>query len=201
MKATVERILERMSWLEWEEKLALFKTTFEYIGEQAAYEQLVGSSGEQAKATLQRRAEILNVSQSWTVFEQMQLGRFLDHFKVDCVFDVGANEGQYVERLRKDIGYDGLIISFEPIPEHAERLRTQARSDSKWYVEELALDREEGPSSFNVMASSAFSSLLQPAHDDVKLFSESNRISRRIDVMKSTLALQFAKYSGDLGFT
>ena len=200
MNATIDSILQRVSWMEWEEKLTLFRSMCDYIGEQAAYEQLLGSSGERAKETLKRRVEVLQFSDSWSVFEQMQLSRFLDHFSVDCVFDVGANEGQYAERLRSDMGYDGIIISFEPIPELAGNLRKKAESDSKWYVEELALDREEGTGSFNIMASSAFSSLLDPAHDDVSLFSESNKVSRRIEVTKSTLALQFRKYLDRMSF-
>jgi hypothetical protein len=38
------------------------------------------------------------------LFEQEHLRRFLSHFNVNCVFDVGANAGQYATMLRQDKG-------------------------------------------------------------------------------------------------
>ena len=49
--------------------------------------------------------------------EIQALRRFLSAFAVDCVFDVGANRGQYATMLRKDAGFDGTILSFEPNPD------------------------------------------------------------------------------------
>ena len=46
----------------------------------------------------------------------------LPYLKVDCVFDVGANNGQYAQILRKHADYQGRIISFEPIPSAADPL-------------------------------------------------------------------------------
>src|SRR5690349_18103875 len=44
--------------------------------------------------------------------EQEHLKRLLSHLEIDCVFDVGANVGQYATMLRKHAGYKGRIISF-----------------------------------------------------------------------------------------
>ena len=55
------------------------------------------------------------------------LKRVLERFSVDCVFDVGANDGQYATQLRKKVGYKGLIISFEPIPESAQIIREKSK--------------------------------------------------------------------------
>src|SRR6185503_14223092 len=55
--------------------------------------------------------------------EQTHLRRLLAHLDVDCVFDVGANTGQYAEMLRRRAGFRGRIVSFEPIPEAASEVR------------------------------------------------------------------------------
>lgn len=38
--------------------------------------------------------------------------------KIDCMLDVGANAGQYGKFLR-DSGFDGWIVSFEPVKSDA----------------------------------------------------------------------------------
>ena len=37
-----------------------------------------------------------------------------NHFSINCILDVGANEGQFAEKHLK-YGYNGRVISFEPI--------------------------------------------------------------------------------------
>ena len=116
--------------------------------------------------------------------ERLHLRRFFDHFGVDAVFDVGANEGQYAIQLRDEVGFYGDIISFEPIPEVAAGLARQASADPLWHVVTLALDREAGPATFNVMAASVFSSLHRPADDQPEVWLKVNSVARQIDVMR-----------------
>ena len=52
---------------------------------------------------------------------------------VDAVVDVGANVGQYAQRLRV-AGWAGPILSIEPIPEVHALLRAQAAADPAWEV-------------------------------------------------------------------
>ncbi|CAM5587100.1 FkbM family methyltransferase [Streptomyces aurantiogriseus] len=66
----------------------------------------------------------------------------LDLYGVNCVFDVGANTGQYARRLRR-LGYRGRIVSFEPAPETFARLEQAAASDPDWRVYPCALGRED----------------------------------------------------------
>ncbi|MEU2283368.1 FkbM family methyltransferase [Streptomyces sp. NPDC013178] len=66
----------------------------------------------------------------------------LDLYGVNCVFDVGANTGQYARRLRR-LGYRGRIVSFEPAPDTFARLEQAAASDPEWRVYPCALGRED----------------------------------------------------------
>ena len=71
--------------------------------------------------------------------ESAHLASLLNLLRVDCVLDVGANIGQYHEFLRVHVGYEGHIVSFEPIAEMYEGLQAAAAQDDKWTVHRLAL--------------------------------------------------------------
>src|SRR5216683_8217255 len=72
------------------------------------------------------------------LLEEDYLERFTSTYQIDCVFDIGANEGQYASKLRRKLNYEGLIISFEPVPDVAKVLKARAARDPKWIVAELA---------------------------------------------------------------
>jgi FkbM family methyltransferase len=132
--------------------------------------------------------------------EEEHLERFFRHFDVDCVFDVGANDGQYALKLREKLRYRGPIISFEPIPDVVKRLKATARRDRHWHIEEVALDSEARPMTFNVMQGSQFSSLHQPSHDEIGIFAGLNSVAQEIVVTTATLDVYFAKYRDRLAF-
>ncbi|MGD0661895.1 MAG: FkbM family methyltransferase [Syntrophorhabdales bacterium] len=50
---------------------------------------------------------------------------------INVVLDIGANAGQFALALRHD-GYEGRIISFEPVAQVYENLAANARGDTKW---------------------------------------------------------------------
>lgn len=106
---------------------------------------------------------------------------------IDCVLDVGANRGQYRDFLRNHVGYSKRIVSFEPIPENLKILRERARNDAEWTVEDYALGKSSRQATFNVMASSTFSSFLQPDHSATSRFSDGNRIATSFVVDMKTL--------------
>lgn len=120
-------------------------------------------------------------------WEVEHLRRFFQFAGVDCVFDVGANEGQYGNRLRKKCGYKGLIVSFEPIPSAAAKLRNVAKRDPLWVVEQLAIADLDGEREFNVMEAPMFSSLSQPRYDKATGFEEMNSVKERLTVRAETL--------------
>lgn len=146
-------------------------------------------------------AMIVHPAEACYLPERLHLKRFFDHFAVDAVFDVGANEGQYATRLRRDVGYSGPILSFEPIPEVAEALAARAADDPLWFVAPVALDREAGAATFHVMADSVFSSLHRPAGDQPQMLVAQNAVAREIQVMRSTLAAELPAWRDRLGFS
>jgi FkbM family methyltransferase len=75
------------------------------------------------------------------------------------VLDVGANRGQFASELRAD-GYDGRIVSFEPLAGVFQELRDAAAGDSLWDVHRFALGEEDGTATIHRAADPTCSSLL-----------------------------------------
>lgn len=65
--------------------------------------------------------------------------------------DVGANHGQYAKRAR-ECGWDGPIISFEPVLSIAAALETSARKDPNWMVVPAGLGSISGEFTIQVAA-------------------------------------------------
>lgn len=120
--------------------------------------------------------------------------RLFDAGEVDAVFDVGANRGQYRDFLRNEVGYKGLIFSFEPIPELVAHLQESAREDPLWVICPFALGRQEGVLSINVTASRVFSSFLQPKQSAVSnLFEAHLPIVETCNVEIKTLDAEYSR--------
>jgi FkbM family methyltransferase len=116
------------------------------------------------------------------------LRRLLREFAIDCVFDVGANTGQYGDMLRRYVGFKGRIVSFEPNPDAFAALRRKAASDPLWHVENIALSDHEGELQLNVMRADQFSSLHAPTDQETKLYVGANAVARQVTVAAKTLA-------------
>ena len=86
-------------------------------------------------------------------------GLLLTELGVDLVVDVGANIGQYGRQLR-DWGYDGRILSFEPMRDEYATLAALAEEDGNWEARRLAVGIENGELTINVAGNSISSSLL-----------------------------------------
>ncbi|HWV13774.1 MAG TPA: FkbM family methyltransferase [Sphingobium sp.] len=133
--------------------------------------------------------------------EIQALRRFLSAFAIDCVFDVGANRGQYATMLRKDAGFSGTILSFEPNPEIFEELSRRAASDLKWHVFNIALSDFDGPASFNIMAADQFSSLKKPSEEQDAIFVDRNRITRTVEMQCRRIDALLPELQAEHGFS
>ncbi|MDB6138080.1 MAG: hypothetical protein JWO94_1152 [Verrucomicrobiaceae bacterium] len=116
------------------------------------------------------------------------LKQVFKRFQVACVLDVGANDGAYAESLRKGVGYEGWIHSFEPLPARREELQRKAANDPRWVIHTCALGAESGEAEFNVAADDVFSSFLAPDAGQPEKYAHSNRISEKVKVKVSTVA-------------
>lgn len=120
-------------------------------------------------------------------YGEYTLQRLLALIDADMVFDVGANVGQYADELRREVGYRGPLLSFEPIPAAAARLRERAGRDRDWQVRECAIDAAPGRPRFNVMAGDQFSSLLPPSRQFEGRFHGQHTVAEVIEVEALTL--------------
>ena len=101
--------------------------------------------------------------------------------EVDFVIDVGAHSGQFGEMLRRDVGYRGPILSFEPQHDVVQALHAKARTDGNWQVMEMALGESPGRHELNVCASTTFSSFKDP---DPKGRSAASQVVTRRDLVE-----------------
>jgi FkbM family methyltransferase len=136
----------------------------------------------------------------YLLHEQSHLRRLFELLNIDCVFDVGANTGQYTKMIRKYVGYRGPVVSFEPNPDVATILRENARGDNDWLVEEVALGATVGQATFYVTAADQMSSLRQSQTSETHLFKAQTVITKEIQVNVSTLEIELAKFHKSLRF-
>lgn len=106
--------------------------------------------------------DILHTPTDSIVRQQVDLFR---KYNINLVFDIGANVGQYSQRLRK-MGFDGQIVSFEPLPDAFNQLNAVAAKDPSWTVVHTAIGNFVGETPLNVSRNSYSSSILDvlPVH-------------------------------------
>jgi FkbM family methyltransferase len=113
---------------------------------------------------------------------------------IDVVLDVGANCGQYGAMLRR-FGYQGRIVSFEPLHGPLQTLRRRSAADPLWSVLPYALGDEQTTITVNVAGNgSASSSVLPMLPRHAEACPESRYVDRqeteqhRLDALWSQLA-------------
>lgn len=113
--------------------------------------------------------------------------------KIDILFDVGANAGQYAQEARRQ-GFKGRIISFEPLPDAHKKLLKNSKKDPLWIIHErIALGSKRGAGIINVSENSYSSSFLNITQ---RLLSNTpdTRYVKKINVGVTTLDSVFNTY-------
>ena len=113
--------------------------------------------------------------------EQSENARFISMLRannVNLIFDVGANTGQFGVLMR-EIGFDGKILSFEPLSEARESLLKISRNDSMWQVAlQSAIGEENGEIEINIAGNSQSSSVLDMLDTHVRAAPDSKYIGK-----------------------
>ncbi len=124
-----------------------------------------------------------------------RLRRLLASQRIVTTLDVGANVGQFANRLRRDYGFEGRIISFEPSEEAFAILERAAGNDQAWQAFRLGLGDREEARLLNVSENSQSSSVLEVLPLHLSVAPESRTVSqetiqlRRLDVLWDELGI------------
>jgi FkbM family methyltransferase len=113
---------------------------------------------------------------------QWDVMRLFERYGVNCVLDVGANDGQYARCLR-NWGYRGDIVSFEPVPEVFEALQKAMAGDRRWQGYPWALGDADEEAEINVAGGDAqASSFLAFKEDGAARWGRAHRVVRSMRV-------------------
>lgn len=129
----------------------------------------------------------------------LHLKEVFGRYGVDCVLDVGANEGQFRDFLRREVEYYGWIVSFEPAPRPLATLQQRALVDKKWRIIGRALGASKGTATLNVAAHSTLSSLLLPRFDQTRHSFANRQTVETLQVAVGTLDEELPIIMSELG--
>lgn len=129
------------------------------------------------------------------------LRKIFDSKAIDCVFDVGANNGYSGNFLRKKVGFTGTILSFEPLPELFKELKEASHNDKHWHAFDFALGAQSGELEMNVMNTSSFSSFLTPSSATPENMTSRNIVKTTINTRIERLADCYNDLATKYGFT
>ncbi|RWP83427.1 MAG: FkbM family methyltransferase [Mesorhizobium sp.] len=132
--------------------------------------------------------------------DDLRLVHFLDMHEVDLVIDVGANKGQFGTMLFA-AGFQGSMISFEPLPDaHSELMRTARAFDGRWMVgPAVALSDTTGTATFHVTEAATSSSLHEPRESFVE-HTPRVAVAKRIEVKTERLDAFASMIAGKRAF-
>lgn len=94
------------------------------------------------------------------------LSTLLELYKVDTVFDIGANAGVSRQYFR-NIGFKGKIVSFEPIKRLYHEMERKAAKDKWWSGENVAIGDTDGELVINVSDTNGVASSFLELADNI----------------------------------
>ena len=87
--------------------------------------------------------------------------RTLIHYKIDLVLDVGANTGQFSEKII-NFGYEKKIISFEPMSKAYKELCLKSKGYENWEIHDrIGIGKKKETKILNISKNSVSSSVLE----------------------------------------
>ncbi|MCY4158889.1 MAG: FkbM family methyltransferase [Bacteroidetes bacterium] len=132
-----------------------------------------------------------NAAGSFTARRQ----RMLTRSKVDLVIDAGASDGGFAIELRAS-GYNGRIVSFEPLENPFRSLQAKAKRDHNWEVFQYALGAKEKKIPMHISRDDKCSSLLNPLKRQTRVYSgaeTSSSTNVQMHRLKDLYGMQFQK--------
>ena len=110
----------------------------------------------------------------------------INHYKINLVLDVGANNGGFGTALRTE-GYKGDIHSFEPVSKTYDELTRITGQDSNWHIHKFALGETCSEQIINVTESSDFASFLDASDFGKNAYQQNLTVSHQETVTVSTV--------------
>ncbi|NES25389.1 MAG: FkbM family methyltransferase [Symploca sp. SIO3E6] len=138
------------------------------------------------------RARAINSKQKGASFLKM-----LTFHEIDLVLDVGANIGQFAENLLA-MGYQGQVVSFEPLSDAYQQLQEASKSNPNWQVaERCAIGERNGETEINISQNSQSSSILPILQTHIDAASKSVYVdSEKVKISTlSDMAVNYVKQS------
>jgi FkbM family methyltransferase len=109
-----------------------------------------------------------------------QVWKVIDFIKAKYVFDIGANKGQFAKEL-KSVGYNDVIISFEPLSKAHKKLTIAAKKNHNWIVHpQCAVGNENREIEINESENSVSSSILPILNSHTDAAADSKYINKTL---------------------
>ena len=125
--------------------------------------------------------------------ELSHLRTLLSLLRINCVLDVGANEGQFAGELRR-IGYRGRLVSFEPVPSVYRKLENNFRDDAEWRGFQHALGSRDETAMIHVQPDlTVMSSIRKPRNVRRENLREERIQVRRLDALIDQITADIAE--------
>ncbi len=102
------------------------------------------------------------------------------------VLDIGANQGQYAQEIRRD-GFDGVIHSFEPTAEAFSVLKLLSESNHMWFCHNIALGDKNEERIIHVSSDSVSSSILPVGEKLLEVAPQAQQVKEEL-IQMQTLA-------------